>query len=609
MLPRGLSQVGQVGRVVVALAASSLAAAAASAQTPTFSRDIAPIVYEACAGCHREGGPGPFSLVTYDQARRRATQMAAVTRSRFMPPWKVEPDAGHFVGQRRLTGAEIARIAEWAGAGAPEGNPRDLPPRPRWPDGWLLGTPDLVVTLPEPFVLPAESADVFRIFAVRIPTAARRYVRGIEFQPGNARVVHHANMRIDRTAATRSLDAADPLPGYDGLMPRSAEYPEGHFLGWTPGQVAPLVPPDLAWPLEPGSDLVVQLHMQPSGAVESVRPSVAFFFSDQPPARTPTILRLGSQGIDIPPGERAHVIRDSYTLPVDVDVLAVQPHAHYRAREITGTATLPDGRTQTMMLIRDWDFRWQHVYREVEPIPLPKGTVLSMAYTYDNSVYNPRNPELPPARVFWGQRSKDEMGDLWFQLLARSDRDRAALVQDVQQKMTGEDVIGLETMLKVTPDDAELHDDAAVLYLGLGRAADAVRHFGESVRLRPQAASAHYNLGTALAVAGRLDEAAAAYQRALAIDPVYARARANLGAVRLQQGRVADAVATLEEAVGLDPGNVEALNMLSVGYAEQGDVDRALATIARALAIAPAGPMTDLLRQRRDALYRRKKSG
>jgi cytochrome c-type biogenesis protein CcmH/NrfG len=412
-------------------------------------------------------------------------------------------------------------------------------------------------------------------------------------------------MRIDRTASTRKLDEADPLPGYDGLMPRSAEYPEGHFLGWTPGQVAPLVPHDLAWPLEPGSDLVVQLHMQPTGAVEPVRPSIAFYFSDRPATRTPTILRIGSQGIEIPPGDPAHVIRDSYTLPVDVEVLAVQPHAHYRARQIRGFARLPDGRSQTLMLITDWDFRWQHVYREAAPIPLPKGTVLSMEYTYDNSAANVRNPELPPARVFWGQRSRDEMGDLWFQLLAGSDRDRTVLAQDIQRKMTAEDVIGLETMLRATPDDAELHDDAAVLYLGLGRAGDAVRHFAASARLRPQSASAHYNLGTALAVATRLDEAAAEYQRALALDAGYARAHANLGSVRLQQGRVSEAVARLEEAVRLEPANVEALNMLSTGYAALGDLPRALAAIDRALALAPSGPLADMLRNRRELLTKR----
>ena len=310
--------------------------------------------------------------------RQRATQIVQVTKRRFMPPWNVEPGIGRFEGQRVLTDTELSMIESWVAAGTPEGNAAETPTLPTFPDGWLLGTPDLIVTPPESFTLTATPNDAFRIFAIPLPVSQRTYVRGIEFHPGNPRVVHHANIRVDRTGASRQLDAQDPLPGYDGLMPRSAEYPDGHFLGWTPGQVAPLVAPDLAWTLEPGSDLVVQLHMQPSGAVEDVRPVIGLYFSKTPPVQTPSILRLGSQGIDIPAGEGHYVIRDAYTLPVDADLLAIQPHAHYRAKEIVGTAQFPDGTTRRVMHIRDWDFRWQHVYRLVEPLPLPKGTRLSM---------------------------------------------------------------------------------------------------------------------------------------------------------------------------------------------------------------------------------------
>ena len=582
------------------------AAMVAAPETPevTFTRDVAPLMYDACASCHREGGPAPFSLITYDQVRRRATQIANVTRSRFMPPWKAEPESGDFVGQRRLSAREIERIQRWVEEGTPEGDPRDLPRRPTWPDGWLLGTPDLVVTFDAPYTLTATGTDVFRIFAIPLPIPAARFVRGIEFHPGNARVVHHANIRVDSTPASRRLDAADPSPGYDGLIPRSAGYPEGHFLGWTPGQVAPLVPSDLAWRLEPGTDLVVQLHMQPSGASEEVKPSIGLFFGRDPPRHTPTILRLGSQGIDIPAGEPRYVIKDAYTLPVDVDVLAVQPHAHYRAREIKGIATLPGGSTRWMMHITDWDFRWQHVYREVAPIALPKGTVLSMEYTFDNSAENVRNPQVPPVRVSWGQRSRDEMGDLWFQLLARTDRDRATLARDVNRKMTAEDVIGYETMLRASPGDAELHDDVALLYLGLGRPADAVRHFAASAAIHPQSAAAQYNLGTALAAASRLDEAAVALRQALTIGPGSAATYANLGAVVLQQGRVADGVNYLEEAIRLDPGNLQALNTLSSAYAASGRFDRAVEMADAALRLAPPGPLADEIRSRRESYLR-----
>ncbi len=263
--------------------------------------------------------------------------------------------------------------------------------------------------------------------------------------------MHHANIRIDRSDGSRRLDDADAAPGYDGLLARSAEYPDGHFLGWTPGQIAPLVDADLAWRLDPGTDLVVQLHMQPSGKPEAVRPSIGFYFGDRPPTRTPSILRLGSQGIDIPPGEGRYLVEDRYTLPVDATLLAVQPHAHYRAADVTGTATFPDGTSRTLIHIGAWDFRWQHVYRYAEPMRLPRGTTVAMRYVYDNSAQNPRNPQLPPARVRWGQRSFDEMGDLWFQLATDSDADRARLRGEVQAKMTAEDLVGLETMLAVGP--------------------------------------------------------------------------------------------------------------------------------------------------------------
>jgi Flp pilus assembly protein TadD len=583
----------------------SLGIVPASAQhVPTFSRDIAPVIFEACTPCHRHGGPGPFSLASYKEVRQRAAQIVQVTRSRFMPPWKVEPAIGHFQGQRPLTDAEIATLEAWVAGGTPEGTPAEAPALPAFPNGWLLGTPDLIVTLAEPFVMQAEPTDAFRIFAIPIPVSKRTFVLGIEFHPGNPRVVHHANIRVDRTATSRSLDDADPLPGYDGLMPRTAEYPDGHFLGWTPGQVAPLVGPDLAWTLEPGSDLVVQLHMQPSGAVEKVQPVIGLYFSDRPPVRTPTILRLGSQGIDIPAGEGRYVIKDAYTLPVDADILAIQPHAHYRAREIVGTATFPDGRSQRVMHIREWDFRWQHVYRLVEPLALPKGTRLSMEYTYDNSPGNVRNPEVPPIRVLWGQRSKDEMGDLWFQLLAKTEKDRERLNAEIAQKMIAEDIIGYETMLRVDPRDYGLHDDVALLYLGLGKPGDAVKHFRASVDVRGDSPAAHYNLGTALSVAGQFDEAVTEYERAIALDPGYALAYSNLGSVLLQQGRSREAVKRLEQAVQLNPKNAEALNSLSVGYAAEGDVEKALATIDRALKLNPSDVLQKLLRQRREMLAR-----
>ena len=243
-----------------------------------------------------------------------------------MPPWRSEPGYGDFIDQKPLSDSEIETIARWAAAGAPEGKPSQLPAPPHWSADWHFGTPDVVVTLPEPFVLRADGPDVSRIFVFRVPTDRTRYVKGFEFRPGNTRVVHHANIRIDRTPASRELDDRDPLPGYEGVRLHSAVYPDGHFLGWTPGQVAPLLPKGLAWTLTPGTDLVIEMHLVPSGKVESVQPSIALYFTDDPPELTPEMLRLGRQSIDIPPGEKNYVETDSFVLPVDVEVLAVQPH-------------------------------------------------------------------------------------------------------------------------------------------------------------------------------------------------------------------------------------------------------------------------------------------
>ena len=545
------------GKPIPVSAAPAVGCFVADFQPVTFARDVAPLLFDKCASCHRPGGPAPFSLLTYRDARQRASLIAAVTAQRFMPPYNAHTDAGTFVGQKQLTDSEIGVIARWASEGAREGNVSDLPPVPMHTDGWQLGTPDLVVTT-DAFLLQPEPTDAFRIFVIRLPITTTKYVTGLEFRPGNARVVHHANIRLDRTSGSRDLDSRDPSPGYDGLLARSAIYPDGHFLGWTPGQIAPLVPNDLSWRLDPGTDLVVQLHMQPSGAPETVQPVIGLFFSDTPPSRTPTILRLGSQGIDIPPGDSRYVVTDSYTLPVDVELHAVQPHAHYRLREVRGLATLPDGSAKSLIRIDNWDFRWQHVYRYSQPVTLPKGTRVSMEYRYDNSADNVRNPQLPPQRVFWGQRSFDEMGDLWFQFVTRNDADRVALNSEILTKMTAEDVVGYETMLRANPRDAELHDDVALLYLSLGRATAAVEHFKASVALKSSDAAAHFNLATALTVAGDLEAAIRVYRDALRLRPDYASAHNNLGSVLASRGKIDEAVAHFREAIKADASNVQA---------------------------------------------------
>ena len=547
-----------------------LFAAPVFAQPVTYTKDVAPLLADRCGMCHHPGGSAPFALLTYADAKRHAAQIAKVTADRFMPPWKADPADGPFVGQHPLSASEIALLRRWSDAGAPDGPQsatRNLQSAIPWADGWQLGKPDLVITLPQPYTLPAEGTDAFHIFVLPIPVDRGRFVRGLEFRPGNPKVVHHANIRIDTTPASRRLDDADPAPGYDGLISRTATYPDGHFLGWTPGQVAPLLPDDLSWRLEKNTDLVVELHMQPSGKPEQVSPSIGLYFGDAAPTRTPAMLRLGRQSLDIPAGDANYIVTDAYTLPVDVELEAIQPHAHYRARDVRGEATLPDGSKKPLIDIADWDFRWQHVYRFVTPMRLPRGTRVSMRYTYDNSAANARNPQRPPVRARWGQRSAEEMGDLWLQVLPRNGRDLETLSRDFRPKVAAEDVKGYEVEIEKHPGDVGLHDDVALLYLELGKSDGAIAHFTASVALKPQSAAAHYNLGTALTVARRLDEAAAEYRQALRIDPAYANAHNNLGNVLLSQKHYDAAIQEFTEVVRLQPESAAAAKNLAAARA------------------------------------------
>jgi tetratricopeptide (TPR) repeat protein len=560
-----------------------------AAPVPTFSRDIAPIVFNNCVTCHQPGHNSPFSLQTYDDVRSRADEIAAATRSHYMPPWKPETGyGGPFQGARGLSEKQIETIGRWVAAGTLEGDPNDLPQAPRVTGDWRLGTPDVVIRMPEPFELAASGPDVFRNFVLPIPSTGPRYVQAVEFVAGS-HAVHHANLRIDETEASRQRDAEDPLPGYDGLMAPSARYPEGYFLGWTPGQLPPMSP-ELAWRLNPGSDVVVQLHLRPTGHMERVQVAIGLYFASAPPRLLPTMLRLGKQYMNIPPGKKDYVVTDSYTLPVDVDVHAVQPHAHYRARQIEGFAKLPDGKTKWLIRIPDWDFDWQDTYRYVEPLSLPKGTTLTMRYTYDNSTANPRNPQLPPQRVRWGQNSTDEMGDLWIQVVAHSAADLDVLMREFRQKVFREDILGYESVLDVTPDDVSLHDDVALLYMAVGRINDAIAHFSRSVRLAPNMAATHFNLGTALTAAGRVDEAIAEYRRALEMKPDYAVAHNNLGSVLLARGNIKDAALHLSRAIEIDPGRADARNNLAKLLAFEGRTGEALEHLRRALELQPDYP-------------------
>lgn len=553
----------------------------------TFSRDVAPVLYAHCVNCHHADGSAPFSLMTYVDVRPRAAAILNAVQTRNMPPWKPE-SGGPFVGERRLADADIEMIAEWVRDGAPEGDRADRPAPPRSIDGWQLGVPDLIVELPE-YTLAAGTRDTFRNFVVALPTATTRYVRALEFRPDNA-VVHHANLFVDTTSASRRLDDADPAPGYEGLIPFSAAFPEGHILAWTPGQVPTTTPPGMAWQLAPGTDLLVQLHLQPTPTPVRLHPVVGLFFTGDAPTNTPTALRLGRQDIDIAAGNAHYRTSDSYRLPVDAQVQAVQPHAHARARQVRITAELPDGTKRTLIAIGDWDSHWQDLYRYASPFWLPAGTRLVTEFSFDNSATNRRNPDTPVKRVSWGVTSSDEMGHAWIQVLTRSEADRRALESDFRKKQLAEDIVGYETRIRLRPEDPTLRDDAALLYLAANQPEPAIKHFEASERLRPESAAASNNLGTAFEAAGRLADAERRYRRAIEQDPAYVIARNNFARVLTTENRLVEATDQYREVLRLSPNSADAENNLGNMLLSRGLDDEAIAPLNRALELNPRLP-------------------
>ena len=328
----------------------------------TFTKDIAPLVFEHCARCHRPGEAAPFPLLTCPEVRKRAAQIVQVTRDRFMPPWLPEPGYGRFAGERRLSDAQIAMLVQWVDEGTVEGDPADLPPAPQFSDGWQLGEPDLVVTMPQPYTLRASGPDVFRYFAAPIPIKGTRYVRAFKFRVDNAPVLHHASVRVDPKSTSSRLDEEETEPGFSDLMlARSLNNPSGQWLSWAPGKQPYMGREDMAWVLRPNTDAVFELHMLSSGKPERVQAKVGLFFSEKKPAHEPSFLRIGSETIDIPAGEREYLNHDRYVLPVDALVLAVYPHAHYLCKTMKGHATLPDGTTKWLIHIKQWDFNWRRV--------------------------------------------------------------------------------------------------------------------------------------------------------------------------------------------------------------------------------------------------------
>jgi mono/diheme cytochrome c family protein len=418
--------VSSLAMFLAAFAAPGVSPAAAPSQTPTFHGDVAAIVHKHCASCHRPGEVAPFSLLSYEDVAKRAEHVADITARRVMPPWK--PLAGHasFLGERKLIDAEVKTIRAWADAGAPEGDVARRVAPPTFTSSWQLGEPDLVLTVAEPVAIPADGRDVYMnvILPLKVPTG--KFLKAAEFRPGNPRVVHHAVLSIDERGEARKRDEAWPGQGFVAVSPPGRFLP-GTLAVWTPGRMPLALPEGIAMPWPAEADLVLNLHLHPSGKPETDQSSVGFYFTDEPPRHSLIDLTLIDTKINIEPGDKTFRTRDETTLPIDCEVLTIFPHMHMIGKEIDVTATLPDGKTKTLLRIDDWDFNWQDMYQFEPPVRLPKGTKVVLTAMHDNSADNPHNPKSPPERVRWGEQTFNEMSIAFLSLTPAKEDDLATI--------------------------------------------------------------------------------------------------------------------------------------------------------------------------------------
>jgi tetratricopeptide (TPR) repeat protein len=641
---------------IIALSAPSSSMRAAETDV-TWSRRIAPLVYRNCAMCHHPGGAGPFSLLSYADARRHAPQILDVTQSRYMPPWLPAPGYGDFAGDRRLSDEDLALIRKWVESGTPEGNPAQAPPAPHYDAAWQLGKPDLILSIDRPYTLFASGADVFRNFVLPYPLAQTHFIRAMEILPGKPQLVHHANVLIDRTASFRRAHSDDWKNGVSGMELEldggNTFEPDSHFLFWKPDTPVLEEPAGMPWRLDPGNDLILNMHLKPSGKQEVIDAQIGLYFTDKPPTTHPMLLELDADHqLDIPAGNRNFVVQDELRLPVGVEVLGIYPHAHYLGHELEAWAILPSGQKTWLIRIPSWDIDRQSVYRYRAPVSLPRGSVLHMHYVYDNSEENIHNPNSPPIRVRAGNRSVDEMAHLWVQVLPvdvpkRSPDPRLLLEQAWMAhrvRVQPEDSLALynlasaeaglghdaqaadmyRAILRGHPNDARTLNSLGAVLDKSGDTPGAEQSFRHALAIEPEACDPRFNLaslelnrslfgdasrdfrallkhcpndpaahnGFGLALAGEGDNTSAGseFKAALALDPQNFTAHYHLGEIMIASGRPQDAIDPLSAAASENPGDLDTHERLAMAFAQSGRPDDALQQLHEAEHLAPNNP-------------------
>jgi hypothetical protein len=404
-------------------------AAAPAKDVPTFSKDVAPIIYKNCAACHRPGEIAPMSLLTYAEARPWAKSIRDETSEGTMPPWHADPAHGKFANDRSLSTADRETLARWANGGAPEGDPKDLPPAPQFTEGWQLGQPDAVLELPVDYKVPADGFVEYEYFEIPTNFTEDKWIEGLEVRPGNRKVVHHVIVTMrparpePRPTGFRGAPGMGIPPGQSGGGPEGEDavkrahgqslFPPPQRLGqplggYVPGNKPIKFDAGSALLIRAGATIVVQMHYTTNGTPQTDRTKLGLYFARAEPTTEMRMGTLINGKLAIPAGAADYSIAAEMTTTADVTLRRMLPHTHLRGKSWEYTATYPDGRSEVILAVPKYDFNWQTDYVFAEPLRLPRGTKIRAVAHYDNSTANKANPD-PKVDVKWGDQTWEEM--------------------------------------------------------------------------------------------------------------------------------------------------------------------------------------------------------
>lgn len=364
----------------------------ASPKVVTFSKDVAPIMHQNCTECHRPGEAAPFSTMSYKEIRPWAKSIREKVLSREMPPWHADPNHGDWVNDRRLSQREIETIVAWVDGGTKEGNPKDLPPAPKYVAGWNIGQPEETFSIPEQTV-PATGVVAYKYLLVETNFTEDKWVTAAEIRSTGRAAVHHVIVFIQD--------------------PKNPTRTDGNLLaGFAPGEQPTIYRPGFAKKVPAGAKLRFQMHYTPNGAETKDVTTIGLKFAKEAPKHQVLTRPVLNTGFKIPPGAENHEVKSAFTFRDDAHIVSLMPHMHLRGKDFLIKAIYPDGKDQILLNVPKYDFNWQTYYVPKEPIVIPKGTKIECVAHYDNSKNNKFNPD-PNKEVAWGEQTWEEMMIGW----------------------------------------------------------------------------------------------------------------------------------------------------------------------------------------------------